>query len=517
MILHYMRFHWIAVNTFLLGCLVAGFTQCQTEPKTETATVDSTSSSSKPNVIVIVADDLGWNDISANGNKEIPTPNIDGIGKDGVHFTQGYSTAPICGPSRAGLITGRYQQRFGQEFQIHGNVKDPSASKTEPEGYIEAFLPQNFDRNKQGLPTTEVTLGELLKKNGYATSLIGKWHLGYEPEYLPENRGYDSHFGFLGGATSFADTNDKSVVTTKLPWVNHYNSGLNRNDDRAIRSEGKVIEVKEYLTYRFRDEAIKFIEINKDKPFFLQLTFNAIHTPIQAPKEIFDRFAHIKDPAKRNYYALTAALDESVGKINDKLKELNLDKNTIVFFISDNGGASYTRLTDNAPLKGGKLTHYEGGVRVPFFVKWPAKVAAGQVYDKPVIHLDIFTTVAKAAGATLPEGKKYDGVDLVEYVDSSNAGKTPHEALFWRSGYAKAVRKGDFKLIVNSEKKTKQLYNIAVDPSEKQNLAKEKADVVKDLETTLASWESELKEPLWKSWRIGRVKIDKNETYYSPL
>ncbi len=502
----------IAGLLFLASALLAG---CDKAGQQETTVVDSTKVN-KPNIIVIVADDLGWNDISANGNKEIPTPNIDGIGHDGVHFTNGYSSAHICGPSRAGLITGRYQQRFGQEFQIHGNVKDPKASKIQPDGYIAAYLPQNYSAEHQGLPTDEVTLAKLLKDNGYTTGLVGKWHLGSTEEYLPENRGFDSHFGFLGGASSYADTNDATVETTFLPWVNHYKSGLNRKDERAIRSGGKVIDVKEYLTYRFRDEAINFIEKNKEKPFYLHLTFNAIHTPIQAPKEIYEKFAHIKDPAKRNYYALTAALDASVGTINNKLKELKLDNNTIVFFISDNGGASYTRLTDNAPLKGGKLTHYEGGIRVPFFVKWPEKIKGGKVYNEPVIHLDIFTTVAAAAKAKLPEGKKYDGVDLLIYVNGENTA-APHEALFWRNGYAKAVRKGNYKLIVNDEKKTKQLYNLTTDASEKKDLAAGNPDKVKELSEALTTWEAELKVPLWKSWRTGRVKIDSKETYYSPL
>ena len=501
------------INRYLsilaIAVLLAG---CEENKKPEVASVDS-SKTSKPNIIVIVADDLGWNDISANGNKEIPTPNIDAIGKEGVHFTQGYATAPICGPSRAGLITGRYQQRFGQEFQIHGNIKDPKQSKPIPGGYIEAYLPENYDPSVQGLPVDEVTLGTLLKQNGYKTGLVGKWHLGYEEQYKPLNRGYDTHFGFLGGGSLYGDTADETIVHKHLPWVSS-KKGLNRDEDRAILDNGKVVEVKEYLTTRFGKEAVKFIEDNKDKPFYLHLTFNAPHTPVQAPQTYYDRFANIKDENKRAYYAMIAALDDAVGEVNKKLKELNLDKNTIVFFVGDNGGASYTRLTDNAPLKGGKLTHYEGGIRVPFFVKWPEKIKAGQVYDKPVIHLDIFTTAAKAAGATLPN-KKYDGVDLTEYV-SSNI-NTPHETLFWRSGYAKAVRKGDFKLIVNSEKGTKKLYDIKNDPSEKKDLSKEKPAIVKDLEATLAQWETELKTPLWKSWRIGRIKIDEKENYYSPL
>lgn len=504
-----MKIH--LVHSFTLAALASiVFSACNNSHEGEKKAAEKVR---KPNVIVIVADDLGWNDISANGNKEIQTPNIDKIGKEGIHFTQGYATAPICGPSRAGLITGRYQQRFGQEFQIHGKVKDPQASKPIPGGYIEAYLPQNYDPKPQGLPVTEVTLGALLKKNGYKTGLVGKWHLGSEKEYWPESRGYDEHFGFLGGASLYADTSDESIVHKHLPWVSS-KAGLNREDDRGIRSNGKEVKVTEYLTTRFAKEAVRFIEANKDTSFYLHLTFNAPHTPVQAPKAYFDRFAHIKDENKRTYYAMIAALDDAVGAVNDKLKELKLDSNTIVFFVGDNGGASYTKLTDNAPLKGGKLTHYEGGIRVPFFLKWPEKITAANTYNKPVIHLDIFSTVAKAAGAALPADRKYDGIDLVSFVADSSA---PHQALFWRSGYNKVVRKGDFKLLLNSEKGTKQLYNIALDPSEQKNLALASPEKVKELETSLASWETELKEPLWKSWRIGRVKINENETYTSPL
>ncbi len=504
----YNFLHLLALAGILAGC--------SENKKQEAASADSsqTNQTNKPNIVVIIADDLGWNDISANGNQEIPTPNIDAIGKEGVRFTQGYATAPICGPSRAGLITGRYQQRFGQEFQIHGKVKNPAEAKPIPGGYIEAYLPQNYDSNAQGLPVDEITLAALLKENGYRTGLVGKWHLGYEEQYKPLNRGFDTHFGFLGGGSLYGDTADETIVHKHLDWVSS-KKGLNREEDRAILSNGKVVEVKEYLTGRFAKEAVNFIEENRNKPFYLHLTFNAPHTPVQAPKTYYDRFANIKDENKRTYYAMIAALDDVVGEVNAKLKELNLDKNTIVFFVGDNGGASYTRLTDNAPLKGGKLTHYEGGVRVPFFVKWPEKIKAGQVYDKPVISLDIFTTVAKAAGATLPD-KKYDGINLVDYVNGAND-KTPHEALFWRSGYAKAVRKGDLKLIVNTEKETRKLYNIKTDPSETKDLAKEKPEAVKDLEATLTQWESELKTPLWKSWRKGRVKINEKENYNSPL
>ena len=508
-----MKHKWTLLPSILMGSLGVWLTGCSHDTQKEAAVTDSTRNS-KPNIVVIVADDLGWNDISANGNKEIPTPHIDSIGKRGVHFTQGYATAPICGPSRAGLITGRYQQRFGQEFQIHGKIKDPKASKPLPGGYIEAYLPENYDCTAQGLPTDEMTLAKLLKDNGYRTGLVGKWHLGFEKQFWPENRGFDSHFGFLGGGSTYADTLDEAVVYKDLPWVSS-KKGMNRQEDRAIRENGQVIEVKEYLTTRFGKEAVKFIDANKDKPFYLQVTFNAPHTPVQAPKTYYERFASVKDENKRTYYAMIAALDDAVGEILGKLKTLDLDKNTLVFFVGDNGGASYTRLTDNAPLRGGKLTHYEGGVRVPFFVQWPEKLKAGHVYDKPVTHLDIFTTVAKATGAKLPK-KKYDGIDLLEYTEGEQQ-KTPHETLFWRSGYAKAVRKGNFKLIVNSEKGTQRLYDLTSDPGERKDLAKIKPGIAKDLSNTLAQWESELKAPLWKSWRIGKVKIGENEYYYSPL
>lgn len=471
----------------------------------------------KPNVVLILADDLGWSDISAYGGTFVSTPHIDAIGKGGVTFTQAYASAAICSPSRSGLMTGRYQQRFGHEFQIHEVVKDPAAVKAVPGGHVYAYQPENYDGvTRQGLPVSEITLAQQLKQNRYVTGMIGKWHLGFLPEFYPEARGFDYHFGFLGGGTFYSvDAADTTVVTRKLSWEKEA-AVPERTGYRAIRENSRPVEVKEYLTDRLATAAVDFIEQHKDTSFFLYTAFNAPHTPVQAPKAYYDKLGHIKDPDQRAYYAMIAALDDAVGKITAKLKESGLEENTLIFFLSDNGGASYTGLTDNRPLRGGKITEFEGGVRVPFLLQWKERIPVGKVLNAPVSLLDVFTTASAAAGAALPEGRQYDGVDLFPYA-SGKTDSVPHQALFWRHGYQKAVRKGDWKLLLNEQSGETCLYSLVPDVAEKNNLAAAHPDKVKELKHELAQWESGLVAPLWKSWRIGNVKVGENEYYYMPL
>ncbi|MGC4232590.1 MAG: sulfatase [Niabella sp.] len=472
----------------------------------------------QPNIILILADDLGWSDISAYGNTYIRTPSIDALATGGVKFTHGYATAPICGPSRAALITGRYQQRFGSEFQIHENIKDPYSVKPAPGGHVYEYIPANFDSvTRQGLPVSEVTLAQQLKKAGYKTAIIGKWHLGRHPEFFPERRGFDHHFGFLGGGTYYyTDSTDTSVVNqttfaaeTKFKWAN-------RRGDNAIRENGKSVEVKEYLTDRLADEAVNYIEKNREQPFFVYIAFNAPHTPVQAPRYYYDQLEHIGDPRKRAYYAMILSLDAAVGKITGKVENLGLADNTLIFFVGDNGGASYTDLTDNAPLKGGKITEFEGGLRVPFIAKWTKTIEAGKTIDAPVSLLDIFPTASDVAGQPLLSDRKYDGVNLIPYIKGVK--HEPHKNLFWRHGYQKAVISSDWKLLVDDSLKTVHLYNkINNEFDEHSNLAASNPEKVKELKHLLSTWESELPAPRWKSWRIGKVQVNKNEVYYMPL
>ncbi len=471
----------------------------------------------KPNIVVILADDLGWSDISVYGGQYVQTPHIDSIGAGGITFTQGYATAPICGPSRAGLITGRYQQRFGYEFQIHEAGIDPHTVKPTPGGHVLSYQPDSYDAaTRQGLPVTEITLAEHLKQNGYKTAIIGKWHLGYLPEFYPEARGFDHHFGFLGGSTYYiTDSADSSVVSKALAYEKQFKWG-SRKGDRAIRENSEPANVEEYLTDRLASEAVRFIDLNKEHPFFLYVPFNAPHTPIQAPKTYYDRLAHIQDDKKRTYYAMIAALDHAVGKITAKLKAAGLEDNTLVFFIGDNGGASYTGLTDNVPLKGGKITQFEGGIRVPYLVKWPAKLPANKVIDVPVSLLDIFTTSSAAAGLALPADRPYDGTNLIPYITGETQ-QLPHEQLFWRHGFQKAVRKEEWKLLVNEQNQQVQLYHLTTDNEEAHNLAPSNPGKVSELQQSLRTWEAGLTQPLWKSWRLGNVVIENGEFYNMPL
>jgi arylsulfatase A-like enzyme len=412
----------------------------------------------RPNIIVIVADDLGYADIGVHGCKDIPTPNIDSIAQNGVRFTNAYVSCPVCSPTRAGLMTGRYQQRFGHEFNP-GQVTSPSV--------------------KFGLPLSQVTLADILKGDGYATGLVGKWHLGQDPEFHPMKRGFDEYFGFLGGSHSYVDA---------------------KADPRNLILRGtEPADEKEYLTDAFTREALAFIDRRKAQPFFLYLTYNAVHNPLQATKKYLDRFASIADERRRTYAAMLSAMDDGIGAVLAKLRQSGIHDDTLVFFISDNGGPSFPdrgNASNNLPLRATKGTVYEGGIRVPFLLQWPNRLPRGRAYDNPVISLDILPTAAAAARAQLPAGPAIDGVDLMPYIRGRRS-TSPHDILFWRFGQQHAVRKGNWKL-VRLAQQPDELYDLASDISESNNLAAAKPDVVQKLSEELAAWESGLSPPLWQ-------------------
>jgi arylsulfatase A-like enzyme len=502
------------LHTAMLGLLwLAGSTACTTKQAAEHQT-------KPPNIIVILADDLGSKDLSIYGNEEIPTPHIDAIGKEGVTFLQGYSTAPICSPSRSGLLTGRYQQRFGAEYLAsgsYGNYNFTAQQLSAPGSAYEK--PEAFDSTLiQGLPLSEITLAEFLKKAGYATGIIGKWHVGLEEPLLPEGRGFDYHYGFYAGATLYNDTLQQGFVHATLPWVPSDISSWHRKDGRAIYRSSQQIDEKEYLTFKLADEATRFIEKNKDNPFFLYLPFNAPHTPLQAPKNYYDKFSHVKEHHRRVYYAMIAALDDAVGQVTDKLEALGLDENTLIVFVSDNGGATYIRAANNDPLRSGKLSQFEGGVRIPYLLRYKGVVPAGQTYALPVSTLDIFATVAAVTGNKLPEEKEYDGVNLIPYVTGENKG-TPHEALFWRNGYVKAVRKGNWKLQLNGGYNGNRVYlfDLEKDPSETNNLADTEPEKLAELKNALDEWEKKTQTPLWKYFRSYKIDAGQGDSLYFPL
>lgn len=412
----------------------------------------------RPNVVLIVSDDAGYTDFGVTGSMDIPTPNIDAIAERGVRFTAGYVTASVCSPSRAGLLTGRYQQRFGHEFNL-------------PRTPIPGSIVENM-----GLRLDQRTLADALRARGYRTGAIGKWHLGDRPEYHPLERGFDEFFGFLYGSRSYFPI-DGDIVP-----------GL-----RILRDHEPQPE-QGYLTDVLADEAVAFLERNGDRPFFLYVSFNAVHTPMHAKPEHESLFPAIENRRRRTLAGMTVALDEAVGRITGQLEALGLAENTLLFFINDNGGAT-NNASSNAPLRGQKGDKFEGGIRVPFLAQWPGRIPRGVDYDFPVSALDIFPTALASAGAAMDSS--LDGVDLLPFLVGTDPGQ-PHEALFWRRGVITAVRRGDWKLIrVDGE--PAWLFDLALDPWEERNRLSEEPALVQDLLGMLEAWESGLTEPAWRT------------------
>lgn len=427
----------------------------------------------KPNILFIVGDDMGYADVGFHGCKDIPTPQLDALAAAGVRFTSGYVSGPYCSPTRAGLLTGRYQNRFGHEF----NPGAPNA----------------------GLPLTEITIADRLKAAGYATGLVGKWHLGSTPEMQPQQRGFDEFFGFLGGAHSYFAS-----------------AGI-------LRGSESVKEL-DYTTDAFGREAAAFVERHKDKPWFLYLAFNAVHTPMHATDDRLAKFPNIADKTRRTYAAMMLAMDDAIGRVRAKLAETGQEQNTLICFISDNGGPTMQGVTVNGsvnlPLRGSKRTTLEGGVRVPFIVAWPAKLKPG-VFAQPAIQLDLTATALAAAGVKLgvpPSGgpaepakagtPNLDGVNLLPFLTGEKPG-APHHALYWRFGDQMAVRAGDFKLVrydttadgVAAGRKAGtspvKLYNLRDDLGETKDLAAAQPDKVKELQALWNTWNTANVKPLW--------------------
>jgi arylsulfatase A-like enzyme len=419
----------------------------------------------RPNIVLIMADDLGYGDLSIHGCKDIPTPHIDSLAKNGVRCTSGYVSGPYCSPTRAALMTGRYQQRYGHEFNP-GPPADKSA--------------------EFGLSLKETTVADRLKAAGYRTGMVGKWHLGHLEKFNPVNRGFEEFFGFLGGAHDY------------------FKSGEGPN---AIHRGAKPVAETEYLTDAFAREAISYIDRHAKEPFFLYLTFNAVHTPMQAPEKYLKRFAGIQDERRRTYAAMLSAMDDAVGAVLAKLRTAGIEDNTLIFFISDNGGPPVNS-SSNGPLNGHKASTWEGGIRIPFFIQWKAKLPAGKTYEHPVIQMDIVSTSLAAAGVPIDPQWKLDGVDLMPHVTGAKT-VPPHDALYWRFGAQIAVRHADWKLVkgrteggvgANAGTATTEgakLFNLKDDIGEKNDLSSKHPDKVKELASVWAKWNGELQNPTW--------------------
>lgn len=409
----------------------------------------------KPNIVLIVADDLGYGELSCQGSRDIATPNVDSIAKNGVRFTNGYVSCPVCSPTRAGLLTGRYQQRFGHEFNP-GPAQQADA--------------------KFGLPLTEVTIANRLKDAGYATGMVGKWHEGYQPAYHPMKRGFDEFFGFLGGAHAYVGHAKKAA-------------------DPILRGTEPVDE-KEYLTDAFARESVAFIDRHKEQPFFLYLPFNAVHAPMDIPEKYKEKLSGIADAKRRTFAAMLVTMDDAVGRVLEKLRSEKLEEQTLVLFVSDNGGPTPQTTSGNGPLRGFKGQTWEGGIRVPFMMQWKGRLPAGKTFDAPAIALDLHATALAAAGVPVPE--KLDGVNLLPFVSGEKAG-VPHEVLYWRFGPQAACRKGDWKLVI--QKGATHLFNLAQDIGEKDDLAAKEPERLKELQAAYDAWNATLAEPLWKTQR----------------
>lgn len=453
----------------------------------------------RPNILVLFADDLGYGELGCQGNPEIPTPHIDGIAARGARFTSGYVTAPFCSASRAGLLTGRWQTRFGYEFNPVG------AQNSDP---------------RVGIPLGEVTLAELLRDAGYATGLIGKWHLGGTAAFHPQRHGFDEFFGFLHEGHYFVPPPYRGMTTwlrrKTLPdggtgrWTSPDGSlvlsthlGTNEpayDADNPILRGSQPVDEQAHLTDALTREAVDFIARHRDRPFFLYVAYNAVHSPMQADRERLAKFAWIEDIHRRIFAAMLAHLDESVGTILDALRAAELERDTLVIFLSDNGGPTRELTSSNAPLRGGKGELYEGGIRVPFVCQWLGRIDAGLTVDAPVSAVDVYATAAVLAGADRPAAG-IDGVSLLTCLEANQRdAATPPRSFYWRVGERTALRRGEWKIVRQPARNRRaewELYRLSSDIGEQRDLA---ATEPEQLAALVAEWErlnGEMSPPTW--------------------
>ena len=490
----------VLMLTVPLLCLLSGGVAVKPQ-QPERPTVAAPARRPPPNIVLILADDLGYADISAYRVGRFSTPNIDRIGMQGVRFTDGYASAPVCGPSRAGLQTGRYQNRYGFEYN---------------NGPAQRDLTEGF-----GLDLGEITLAQLLKSRSYHTGLVGKWHLGIQEKFYPTNRGYDEFVGFLPGQTSYIDPHQPGVHLSRLrSSTNSDVQGVAEDADSAGQfSRHELTQILEgpdhqvihnedqYLTDYFAERDAQFIEksVKAGQPYFLYAAFNAVHAPLMITQKYYDRFPQIKDEQVQIYAAMVAALDDAVGRILDAVDASGQSQNTLVIFASDNGCAAYRPgLCSCEPLRGGKLSHYEGGTRVPFMMRWPGHIPSGLVYREVVSLLDVLPTAVGVAGGSLPPDRIYDGVDIMPYLAGRKTG-APHDMLVWRRRPLVSIRKGDWKLWESVNDTTGQfgeyklLFNLRTDLNETTNVASRHPEKVRELEALIRQWSKDMTDPRWPS------------------
>lgn len=436
----------------------------------------------KPNFIIILADDLGYGDVGFTGSTQIKTPHIDALANDGVIFTDGYVSAPVCAPSRAGLITGRNQVNFGYD----NNLTDA--------------LPQ-FNKEYSGLPVQEKTIADRLSELGYVNGIIGKWHLGEEEQFHPTNRGFDEFWGYLFGGHNYFDEETS-----------------NKKYNRPIISNYKKPQPITYLTDDKGDECVDFISRHKDEPFFLYASFNAPHAPMQATEQDLKLYADIKDEKRRTYAAMVHRLDVNIGRMIKELKIQDIYDNTVIVFLSDNGGPDTNNGSINAPYNGRKGILLEGGIRVPFVISYTKKLKSG-VYNNAITSLDLAPTFVALAGGEISSKDKFDGVNIFPYITNQIEGN-PHETLMWRFTISAGIRKGNWKL-VRLPDRLPLLYNLDKDPSEQINVARENLDLVENLLKELGDWDVSTPHVLFlegSEWRRNQLNLyDKEYQLVQPI
>ena len=514
---------WFSQNWYKMPKYISNFTN----PTYENVAIEwengpISRTNSKPNIIVVLVDDLGFNQISSYGggmaNGKFKTPNIDKLASDGVLCTNGYSSSPICSPSRASLLTGRFATRFGYEFtpttsSMMKAVNIFSKKNEVVDGIYHNNRSENIiDIEQMGIPQSERTIAEMLKPEGYHNIHIGKWHLGHAKDFLPRRHGFDESLRMDQGSL-FLPEDDNNVVNAKIDfdpidkllWGN-LPYAVNFNEGPRIKPDGHLTD---YLT----DEAVKVIEKNKNRPFFLYLAYWAVHSPLQAKKEDYEKLSFIENHEERVLASMVMTVDRGVGKIRDVLKKNKIDDNTIIIFTSDNGAPGYIGLPDlNKPYRGWKLTHFEGGVHVPFIVSYPNKISKGKTYKGRVSNLDIFSTVASVAGVDMTRNDlkdiAFDGANLIPYLSGENEGE-PERILFNKSGDYSFLIKEGWKLQVDLVQNKKWLYNLNQDPTEQLNLSESNFTKLNELEEILNNKLSEQVKPIWPSLLDWPIFIDK--------
>jgi uncharacterized sulfatase len=474
-----------------------------------------------PNVVLILADDLGWNDLTFGGggvaNGGVPTPNIDSIAAEGATFTNGYAANATCAPSRAALMSGRYGTRFGFEFtptppgmvQLVGIADSAQAQTRLRHGVLNEDAAE-IPYEQMGMPASEITLAELLGAQGYHTVHIGKWHLGRSNGMAPHDQGFDESVLMTSGLYLPQDHPD--VVNSKQDF-----DSIDRFLWAAMRfatqyNGGPVFEPGGYLTDWYTEQAVRVIDANRDRPFFLYLAHWAPHTPLQATREDYEALSHIENHRERVYAAMIRSLDRGVGEVLRALERNGLDENTLVLFTSDNGGAGYIGLPEvNRPFRGWKITLFEGGIHVPYFVKWPARISPGTEMSAPVHHFDMYATAAAAAGAPLPDDREIDGVDLLPHITGETESE-PHRALFWRSGASRSALVDGWKLNVSDPPGRTWLFDLEADPTEQYDLSGERPEKLAELMAAMDAHDAEQAPPAWPSRAMMPINIDKDRS-----